>query len=465
METLNLLRAGQLAGAKRLNLHCGLPQFPSEILDLADSLEILDLSNNHLKSLPPEFARLQKLKIAFFNNNAFEEIPEILSQCPDLYMVGFKSNQIKVFPDDALSPTVHWLILTHNKLEKLPASIGKLTKLRKLMLAGNRLESLPDEMAACLNLELIRLAANRLTELPTWLLNLPRLSWLAYSGNPFCDNLFCDAMPSDLLTGRSLPPIDWADLTLEATLGQGASGVISKGIWTANPAQPEEVAIKIFKGEITSDGFPLDEMRACIAAGSHENLVGVRGKLINHPEDKGGLVLPLIPSHYQSLGKPPNLESCTRDIYDPDTAFALPVILRIVQGIAAAAAHLHSRGIMHSDLYAHNILVNEAGHSVLGDFGAASFYDRSDASLSQAMEQLEVRALGCLLEDLLDRCDQKDGLSQADSQSQANSQREAIASLRGLQQACMHPIPAMRPLFVKICNILAGIALSLSPLC
>ena len=437
METIKLLRSGQLAGAKRLNLHEEFTQFPTEILDLADSLEILDLSDNHLTSLPQEFAQLKKLRIVFFNNNAFEEVPEILSQCPSLAMVGFKSNLIKKFAEHALPPTVRWLILTNNRLEQLPASIGNLKNLQKLMLAGNQLTSLPDELALCRNLELIRLAANRLTELPEWLFTLPRLSWLAYSGNPFCQAIPCPE--------RSLPHIDWADLTLGNTLGQGASGIISRGIWSAKQSTTQDVAIKIFKGEITSDGSPLDEMRACIAAGSHENIVGVLGKLHPSPENKAGLVLPFIPSDYRTLGNPPDFESCTRDTYSPETAFSLAVILRIAQGIAAAAAHLHSRGIMHSDLYAHNILVNETGHSFLGDFGAASFYDRQNALTSQALERLEVRAFGCLLEDLLDRCQPEDFLAQ----------EEAIAMLRSLQQDCMNPIPAMRPLFGKICELLA----------
>ncbi|MEM9164139.1 MAG: protein kinase, partial [Cyanobacteria bacterium P01_F01_bin.4] len=71
METLNLLRSGQLAGQKRLQLACGLTEFPVEILDLADSLEILDLSNNQLRTLPDAFGQLKNLRIAFFNNNQF----------------------------------------------------------------------------------------------------------------------------------------------------------------------------------------------------------------------------------------------------------------------------------------------------------------------------------------------------------------------------------------------------------
>jgi Protein tyrosine and serine/threonine kinase/Leucine rich repeat len=438
IEKLDLLRSGQLAGTKRLALACGLTRFPSEILELADSLEVLDLSNNHLKSLPDDFGRLKNLKAAFFMGNAFEEIPEILAQCPQLKILGFKSNRIRDISNQALSPNLRWLILTHNRIDALPPAIGNLNKLKKLMLAGNRLRSLPDEMAACQSLELIRLSANRLESLPTWLFELPRLSWLAYAGNPLHSNR--------LTLERSLPCIDWADLSLETILGEGASGVISKGIWQENPTQTRIVAVKVFKGEITSDGLPADEMQTCIAAGSHQNIVNVLGKVVNHPEEKAGLVLSLIPSEYKNLGAPPNLETCTRDTYPPDTTFTLSSVLHIAQSIAAAAAHLHRQGILHGDLYAHNILVNDGGDSLFGDFGAASFYDPVDAVTGHALERMEVRAFGCLLEDLLYRCEEN-----------SLPQPSTVDRLLHIQRDCMHPIPSLRPLFAAICDRLASI--------
>jgi hypothetical protein len=438
METLNELRSGQLAGSKQLNISCSLTQFPLEIFALADSLEILDLSNNHLSTLPDEFERLKHLKIVFFTNNDFEEIPEVLSQCLNLKIVSFKSNQIASVGEQALPQKLRWLILTNNKIEKLPTSLGSLSYLQKLMLAGNRLQSLPESMASCKKLELIRLSANQLSGLPHWLFSLPRLSWLAYAGNPLCNR---DATPKPVLKD-----IDWAELMLGETLGQGASGVIYQGLWTSQLAQ-QEVAIKIFKGEITSDGLPADEMAASLAAGCHENLVNVLGKLSNEPEEKLGLVFSFIPPHYKNLGQPPDFDTCTRDTYSASASFSLPVILRITKGIASAAAHLHAFGIMHGDLYAHNILVDETGHSLLGDFGAASFYDKSDVVIGQSLERLEVRAFGCLLEDMLDRC----------TLQKSSLHYKAVESLRCLQQECLKPVLSQRPRFTEICERLTSV--------
>ena len=58
MNTLENLRAGKLAGARHLKLACGLETFPREIFDLADTLEVLDLSGNALSSLPDDLPRL-----------------------------------------------------------------------------------------------------------------------------------------------------------------------------------------------------------------------------------------------------------------------------------------------------------------------------------------------------------------------------------------------------------------------
>ncbi|MGB7251602.1 MAG: leucine-rich repeat-containing protein kinase family protein [Phormidesmis sp.] len=459
MDTLSALKSGQLAGSRELKLSDGLSEFPLEILELADSLEILDLSNNHFSTLPKAFAQLKKLKIVFLNSNKFEVFPSVLAECPALSMLSFKGNNLRAIGDDTLSPVVRWLILTNNQIRSLPADIGRLSKLQKLMLAGNQLTVLPDEMAACQNLELIRLSANKLQTLPDWLFSLPKLSWLAYAGNPCCEMI---ASVEKRERARSLPTIPDADLEIGPLLGQGASGIIYKGLWTATKTatetadatpentrteKPTDVAVKLFKGEITSDGSPLDEMQACIAAGHHPNLVTVLGQLSDRP----GLVFSFISPDYTNLGRPPSLESCTRDTYPPETQFTLATVLQIARGIASAAAHLHARGIMHGDLYAHNILVAPSGDSILGDFGAASFYDPAEATTAQALEQplerLEVRAFGCLLEDLLGHCYIKQG---------DPAEAVMMSYFRQLQQMCMQAKPLARPLFSDICEALSA---------
>jgi len=442
MSSLQQLRTGALAGTRRLQLACGLREFPPEIFDLAETLEILDLSGNALSSLPDDLPRLRKLRILFCSDNQFTELPEILGQCPRLSMVGFKANRIRKVAAQSLPAQLRWLILTDNQLEELPAAIGNCTQLQKLMLAGNQLRTLPAELAACSRLELLRIAANRLAEFPSWLLSLPRLSWLAYAGNPFCEDLEAAAL-ADPITD-----IQWDALRLLQQLGEGASGVIHHAEQQSG-GTARSLAVKLFKGAVTSDGLPHSEMAACIHAGRHPNLIPVLGKVKDHPTGAQGLVMPLIDPEFRNLAGPPSLESCTRDIYATDTRFALDALLGIAHGIASAASHLHRRGIMHGDLYGHNILHCGRGRVALGDFGAASFFAPAASPLASGLQRLEVRAFGCLLEELLERWD---------GQATAAASRATRDALADLKAACLDEDIGCRPLFADIEQSLSALA-------
>lgn len=433
MQTIEQLRCGELLGVTHLKLCCGLSSFPREILDLADSLEILDLSGNALSTLPDDLWRLGKLRLIFCSDNQFTELPKVLGDCPALQMVGFKANRIQKVSAAALPTQLRWLILTDNLLEELPAELGNCSQLQKLMLAGNRLRALPPQLANCQRLELLRIAANRLSELPPWLLSMPRLSWLAYSGNPFCAEFEAGAYSKSPIND-----IAWSALALEQVLGEGASGVIHRAQLREAGGAARSVAVKLFKGAVTSDGLPGSEMAASIAASAHPSLIPILGSLADHPSGLNGLVMALIAPDFQNLAGPPSLASCTRDTYAPDTCFSLSALLQLVGALASAAQHLHGRGIMHGDLYGHNILCCAQGRALIGDFGAASFYASDGSATAQAIERLEVRAFACLLEELLDRC------------TALPEEVPTLGMLAVLKSACLSEVPGDRPLFAAI---------------
>lgn len=432
MHSLEQLRRGELAGITRLDLAADLSEFPREIFALADSLEVLNLSGNRLTALPHDLSRLHKLKVLFCSDNPFETLPEVLGDCPQLEMVGFKANRLQHIPAAALPQQLRWLILTDNRIAALPSELGERPHLQKLMLAGNRLSALPESMAQLHRLELLRIAANRLDTLPDWLLSLPRLAWLAFAGN-----LGSDASEAEALARHPLPAIERNQIELGEILGQGASGIIHRADWQ-QPGQPTRaMAAKLFKGELTSDGLPHSEIAACLAAGEQDNLIRVAGPLAEQPGKPTGLLLELIGPQYRNLAGPPSLASCTRDIYTEGRRFSADEALNIARGAAAAMAHLHERGILHGDLYAHNLLVNQAGHCLLGDFGAASFFvPRSTAG--SALQRIEARAFGCLLEELLQRCDSSE-----------------LEPLWQLQRRCVSTILDERPYFAEILDRLS----------
>jgi len=364
-------------------------EFPSEILNYPD-VEILDMSYGHLTSLPESIGELTKLRVAFFSHHDFETIPEVLSQCSSLELIGFRSCKIKSFSDHALPKHIKGIILTDNQIVSLPASIGTYTHLKKLMLSGNALKTIPDAIADCHNLELLRLSVNHLDKFPEAILELPKLSWYSDAGNPM--------FRGDSYKNNDTKEIDWHDIQLGEKIGESASNKVYRG-----RLKDEEVAVKIYGSSLSTDGLAMDDMHACLLAGSHDHIIGGMGKVINTPQNAHALVMPLIRDAFHKLGNPPDFTTFTRDVF-PDHTFSLSYILRVLTDIASAMSHCHKKGIMHGDLYAHNILTNTQGESYLGDFGAASLYEPNSIE-GRLREKIDVSGFGCLIEDLLGNCE------------------------------------------------------------
>ncbi len=424
-SALNALRRGDLAGARELRLSEPLAGFPTEIFGLADTLEVLDLSGTGITTLPGDMGRLRKLSALFCSNNRFDRLPPALGDCAALGQIGFRGCGLRELPAEALPPRLRWFTLTDNALSTLPAALGQRPALQKLMLAGNALAALPGALAGAPNLELIRLAANRFDRLPPWLPELPRLAWAAWAGNPG---------EADAAAPRAAA-LRWADLDFGAILGEGASGRIHAAVWRQD-GEARPVAVKLFKGTMTSDGLPEREMAACLAAGAHPHLTGALGRVTGHPDGAQGLAMPLLPPGWRALAGPPSLASCSRDVYDPGLRLAPEVALRIARGIAGAATHLHARNLNHGDLYAHNVLWDgAAGAAVLSDFGAASALPAGEAGAG--WRRVEVRAFGILLGEVLDRC-------------------EGLGHFRALERACTGPDVAARPEMAEVARQLAG---------
>lgn len=440
MHSIEQLALGQLQGIKRLQLAEGLTQFPQEIFSLANSLEVLDLSDNKLSELPDNLSDLHQLKILFLTNNCFESVPLVLEQCPKLEMISFKSNNLKHLPENALPVNTRWLILTDNNLVSLPEDMGRLLRLQKLALAGNKLTCLPESMAKCRNLELARLSANGFKSLPDWLFQLPRLSWLAVDGCPLTPQQ--DLAEKARKDVGSMPCVSLDDIELKEVIGQGASGVIYRAKWLNQPlelmATPADIAVKIFKGEVTSDGYPKDELANCLQAGQHSNLIKVIAQLKQAGES--GLVMELIPSHYQNLGLPPSMDTCTRDTFSDESQFELQTILLTLKQMASGLTHLHQNQISHGDIYAHNTMYSANAEILFGDFGAATNLRQLPLLQREAMEAIEVRALGCLIEDLLEHCLQRP----------TDAEQTVLAELLQLKLACLQPNLGFRPRFKEV---------------
>ena len=90
------------------------------------------------------------------------------------------------------------LHLDGNKLTELPAEIGDLRELRRLLVRNNQLVGLPTSIQRLTKLEVLYLYGNKLTELPAEIGDLRKLSELDVRHNP----LTVDAIRRTLKLGK-----------------------------------------------------------------------------------------------------------------------------------------------------------------------------------------------------------------------------------------------------------------------
>jgi hypothetical protein len=405
----------------------GVIEFPREVFDYGEDIEILDMSDNQMTSLPEDIQKLKNLRVAFFSGNTFTEFPRSLASCESLEMLGLKSCGIKKLGEYTLPPNLKGLILTDNLLTELPDTLGVYTHLKKLMLTGNQLCALPASLVELRELELIRLADNQLVSAPDWIAELPNLSWYADSGNAFNPHVAEVAQVNEFA---------WVDISIASKLGESSKNIV----YSATLQTGDDVAVKMFGAGVTTDGSADNETTAALLAGNHPHVVGALGSIVGGPHNVRGLVMPLVPQEYKSLGFPPNFVDLTRDSYKEDARFNSGTVVNIARNIADALEHLHMKGVMHGDVYAHNVLFSNDGDAKLCDFGAASMYDPS-LPTEAWREKLDVAGYGHLIEELLQRVVME------------KSQDALMSTLRELATACLGDV-SHRPTFNAITKVL-----------
>lgn len=387
LRTLRPLVGPAPRSLQELNLsNRGLVRLPESLANHLPKLTLLNIGGNPINSLPASFSKLANLQILFCLGCHFESVPEVLKNLPSLYMLSFKSNRLTEIPEGRLNTRITWLILTDNKLKALPRDIGSLHGLRKFMCTGNELESLPDDIVNCRSLELVRMADNKLTSLPEGFLDLPKLAWVALSGNPIVANSSADVR--NHCTKQGL--LKYEDLTVGKQLGRGAGGTVSEALW-----QGTTVVVKEFHGSGVTDGKPENEQAAWQGVPRHENIPEC---LATFTTPRLGCVFEFLEGLHE-LGKPPTFVTCTRDVFKDELTITAAQMVKVSLDVSRAVQHMHKHGFCHGDVYAHNTLVDDAYKVVkLGDLGAAFF---CPPHLRDALQKLEVRALGCLIGDMM----------------------------------------------------------------
>jgi len=350
--------------------------------DIDIDVEYLDLSFNCLSTLPETFELFQKLKILFFSNNNFVKIPNVISKLKNVEMISFRNNHL--IEVDNIPNTIRWLILTSNHIKHIK-SFGHLYELRKLMLSGNLLNSLPNDIINCQNLELIRLSNNKFEEVPKCIFKLNNLAWISMANNP------CFPLPN---LPDNINFLDKNNVEYKEKIGEGTSGLVYKSTYNNS-----DVAMKIYKNIMTSDGLATNEIYILSFLKPHNNLINIIGLL--YEQDKlniQGMIMKLF-NNYKQLGNPPTFKTITRDVYENNSEIYTNNNIYLFNQIECAVNYLHQNNIIHGDLYAHNIIYNKLNdHPVLTDFGAS--FVILDKELLNEFIKIEKRALNILNNEL-----------------------------------------------------------------
>lgn len=359
-------------------------EFPSDILQYSD-MEVLQMPGGELTTLPTTIQELKNLRIAFFPGHNFTELPSVLRGCSNLEMVGFRGCRLETVDVDILPVGLRAFVATDNTIRSIDGDVSRLQNLQKIMLTGNQLTALPKQLLECRKLELIRIANNQLAKLPAWIFELPELAWFADSGNPY------SFIPP---TTPSAQSIALEDIQLEAELGKSANNSVRAATY-----QDQAIAVKLFGSQLSTDGSTDNELLASLLAGDHPHIPGALHQVVQG-DAIAGITMHRMPSMYKNLGRPPDFHSLTRDVYEKDFTPDYTFVAQCLRGVSAALAHLHTRGIAHGDVYAHNIAVDSFGNSKLLDFGAASLY-KTGTPEGDARQQLDRRAFSILASELL----------------------------------------------------------------
>eukprot|EP01134_Creolimax_fragrantissima_P002830 CFRG2830T1 len=444
-----------------------LDHFPAHAIQEIVSLGVgprvvhLDLSHNTLHDIPLALIKaLPNLKILFCSSNQFTTIPISLAVCSTLFMLAFRSCKLAGELDvHSLPSSLGWLILTNNQITSLPDDFGKqLPLIRKLMLSNNCLSSLPPNMMdyrLADNLELIRIANNKFEFVPKCLFKGHKLAWLGLGGNPSSSCAIASLTQLDQKNRVML-----TDYVKEESpsLGSGASGdvylAMERNKYPDNTTysqvvidrrDKDAVAIKIFKGGVTSDGCVLNEVQTALALSSVKGLIPVIGYFGSDDGSSSGMVFELV-RDMEELGKPPSFASVTRDVYPLEGRFRnISSTVRIVTQICNVAMQMHAHKHAHGDLYAHNILFSETDYKCyLTDLGSA--YPYTD----ERMELVEVRAFGYLTEELCEATTNVDG------------DEEVRAALMALASECLLTVHVARQV-LNFCRNPPDVHISLVP--
>nr|QCX35975.1 somatic embryogenesis receptor kinase 1-2 [Thuja koraiensis] len=351
--------------------------------DLAH-LNILGLQDNHISgNLPPELGNMTNLQNLNLSNNAFTgDIPSSLGQLSYLQYLVLKNNNLKGEIPSSITKisTLIEVDLSSNDLTgQIPEALFERPEYN---FSGNKLNcgsNLQHPCASTLNSNsggskskvgvLIGSIGGTVVVLTCFICLLWKCWWLRYRKEVFVD---VSGEDDRKISFGQLKRFSWRELQLATddfseknVLGQGGFGKVYKGVLGDNT----KVAIKRLT-DYHSPGGEAAFLREVemISVAVHRNLLRLIGFCIASSERL--LVYP----YMQNLSVAYRL----RELKPGEKGLDWPTRKHVAFGAARGLEYLHEHcnpKIIHRDLKAANILLDEDFEAVVGDFGLAKLVD------------------------------------------------------------------------------------------
>lgn len=202
---------------EKLSISYNLVSLP-EIKHQNNSLKILELAYNDLKTLPESLANLKKLEeLSLLQNPNFDQLPQSLNALKNLNYLSLLVTNFEEFPTIIFEiPTLEILLISghynrdgSNRILAVPDLFQQLPRLKTLNISNTELSELPISIATLTKLSELYLDGNKLLVFPNTVKKLPKLELFGMSNNPLDFNAY----------KKSLQGISWRGLLYLADVG------------------------------------------------------------------------------------------------------------------------------------------------------------------------------------------------------------------------------------------------------
>lgn len=174
------------------------------------NLKELDISENDLPQVPASVFKLDSLRRLWLVRNPIENLPADIAKLKALVYLNLDGTAVAQLPD-ALGELreLRFLRLNDTPVASLPESLGGLSNMRRLYARNTKLREVPPVLASWRSLEDVALDGTGIADVPVWLVNLPKIKRVSFSG---CRHL--KYLPRDLRGWRKLQVLDVSDTPL-----------------------------------------------------------------------------------------------------------------------------------------------------------------------------------------------------------------------------------------------------------